>query len=534
MRGETDMTGSIHITEERIHLLLQDVLGNIIKPVLILVALLALLFILDFIGDKIKRRSFHVFAGIAVLCAGAGLAGLEWYSTMQGSIIISELTLALVMTAVVFILNLIKLSALDYAVMFACFACISRFSWFNFSFLGISLTFLLIFFTLLTIYKIRIKRLNGQLFHIWLTFILAALEGYIIYTLFDIIVRPLGYTINSGTEKLLVWSAVTLILVALNITLIYLIKRFFGKYFNEINQMGKAYPKIERFFIYNSAGILVLMTLLHFGYFGYAVLNGIDHMPTGAFTMFSVFVLVIQLSFLIMIFKITWLKDNLQSKDLESKSLAAYMSNLEKNMDDIRNIKHDIKNIFLTMGRFVEQSENVDMQAFYREKITPFASGEIAKNDMHGKLAAIDSEPLKAFLYYKISQAVQRGIAIDLDISPLFSASRLSIEVIDIVRILGALLDNAIEESVSLPHGVIAIKLSQNDELTSLMIKNSVSPERKAVGIKAGVSSKGGGRGKGLMIVKGILGKYDCVTLNSYFQDDCFAQNIVIYRLAPN
>jgi hypothetical protein len=349
--------------------------------------------------------------------------------------------------------------------------------------------------------------------------------------LFDSYVRPMGYALNSSAEKLILWGVASLIIIAVNFALIYAIKRFFGKYFQVINQMGKTYPRIERFFIYNSVGILLLMILLNFGY---VLVNGFDNMPTGVFTMFSLFALVTQLSFLIMIFRITWLKDSLQSKMLESRNLADYSSNLERNMDDIRNIKHDIKNIFLTMGNFVERSGNADMKDFYHEKISPFASGEIAKNDIYGKLVAINNEPLKAFLYYKISQAVERGIALDLDIAPYFSVSEISMDIVDLVRILGVLLDNAIEECMSLPHGVITIKLSQKDEISSLLIKNTINSEKKALGIKTGASSKGDNRGRGLMIVKRILGKYDCVTLNSYFQNDCFVQNIVTYQFGQN
>ncbi|MDR1538577.1 MAG: hypothetical protein LBU32_11395 [Clostridiales bacterium] len=60
------------------------------------------------------------------------------------------------------------------------------------------------------------------------------------------------------------------------------------------------------------------------------------------------------------------------------------------------------------------------MQAFYRDKISPFVNEEIAKSDLFCKLAYIGCEHLKAFLYYKISQAIERCIAVDLDVLPRF------------------------------------------------------------------------------------------------------------------
>jgi sensor histidine kinase regulating citrate/malate metabolism len=290
--------------------------------------------------------------------------------------------------------------------------------------------------------------------------------------------------------------------------------------------MGKAYPKIEKFFIYNSIAILLLLTVLQGSYSLRRVLliARID-----AFNLFTLFALIIQFSFLILIFRITWLRDSLKSTAMENQSLAAYSSGLEKNMDDIKSIKHDIKNIFLTMGSFVEQSDHTEMKTYYREKISPFAADEIMKSDLYGKLVAIDNEQLKAFLFYKISQAIERGIALDLDIAPNFSVSDSKIEFTDLIRVLGILLDNAVEECMELDNSLLIIKISQNDEMSSYMIKNTIRHEIKEKGIKVGVSTKGSERGKGLVIGRSILEKYDFVTLNSYFQNDCFVQNLVIY-----
>jgi sensor histidine kinase YesM len=344
--------------------------------------------------------------------------------------------------------------------------------------------------------------------------------------MFSRYVLLLGQPLNSNIEKIFVWGVAALATVVINLVIIFVMKRVFNKHFDEISRMGKAYPKTERFFIYNSIAILLIMSVAHGGY---SLFNGINYALFNAFNLFSLFALIIQFSFLIFIFRITWLKDSLRNTTSENQSLAVYSSNLEKNINDIKNIKHDIKNIFLTMGNFVERSDDLEMQTFYREKINPFASDEIMKSDLYGKLTAIDNEQLKAFLFYKISQAVERGISFDLDISSSFSVAENFMEFYDLVRILGILLDNAIEECMELDSSVIAIKIARNNELISYSIRNTIQFETKWSGVRIGVSSKGSKRGNGLVIVKEIVGKYDFVTLNSYFQDDCFVQNLNLY-----
>jgi two-component system sensor histidine kinase AgrC len=115
-------------------------------------------------------------------------------------------------------------------------------------------------------------------------------------------------------------------------------------------------------------------------------------------------------------------------------------------------------------------------------------------------------------------------------VSPGLSSPAYAMEFTDLIRILGILLDNAIEECVELEHGSITIKISQNDDLISYAIKNTLRPENNDKTIKTGASEKGAGRGRGLLIVREILNKYDFVVLNTYYQDDGVVQNLAIYQ----
>ena len=520
-----------------------DILFSGLKwGVLLPAAVFLTLSAVDAAGNRLKHIAYQIFA---IAFAAGVLVWLSFFVRpfIPGSITMTRFALAFVMSAVVFILNFMKLSPIDYAVMFVFFACMNSLEM-TWTF-GVALQVLYIFITLLTICKIRFGRLHGRLFHVWFASMLVSAELYICGILFDY-VRKIGYSFVSQPLKLFVWGVAMSVAIVVNLALIYIIKRLFRNAFDDINQMGKAYPRVERLFVYTTIAILLFISLAHFGHslysrFNYlvsslemgelrlAIIDSYNNSVEGLFNLFILFALGIQLSFLIMLFRTTRLKDNLRSKMLESQSLAAYSSGLERNLEDIRNIKHDIKNIFLTMSGFVERSGDAEMQAYYHDKIFPFANDEIAKSDLYGKLVVIDSEQLKAFLFYKISQVVELGIALDLDISQRFTASGVPIEIVDLARILGIILDNAIEECMGIAHGVIIVRLSQNEELTAYTIKNTVNPETRERGIKSGVSSKGEGRGKGLVIAQGILEKYDCVTLNSYFQEDMFIQSLVIY-----
>ncbi|MCL1788628.1 MAG: GHKL domain-containing protein, partial [Defluviitaleaceae bacterium] len=170
---------------------------------------------------------------------------------------------------------------------------------------------------------------------------------------------------------------------------------------------------------------------------------------------------------------------------------------------------------------------NADMQDFYNTKIAPFAGDEMAKSDLYGRLAGVANEQLKAFMYYKISQALERGVQVDLDV--VLSHLKTGMEFVDLVRILGILLDNAIEECMEIPGGHMGIKISQNHEMLSIVVKNDVRQDTKEKGVRPGVSTKGEGRGKGLLTVRRIAQQYDFVALNSYFTGDTFVQSLMVY-----
>jgi len=535
----------IHVNLEffhpsRLDLFFRAVFGGEFSLLIVFPFLIAL----GFIANKWPNKVVTFAA--TMLALGVTIAPAVYW-LIPGSNTMINLAVGFVMTATVFVLNFVKLRALDYAILFSCFAFLSRFVGIvrpirqvahHF---GLALTALLTLIAILAIYKIRLGKLKGNLFYCWFTVMLVFINGYVVTILFWRYIVRIGQAQTALVGALFVWGIAVSFVCGLSALLIYAIKRLFKKHFDNINRMGKAYPMIERFIIINSIGIFLLMGLAYyfFGEFNFT------HDPTYGFivtrqypiieltNLILLFSMTLQLFFIIMIYRLTWLQDNLKATAMENQSLAAYSSSLEKSMNDIKNIKHDVKNIFLTMGNFVERSGDKEMQAFYSKKISPFATDEIAKNDLLGKLAGLGNEQLKAFMFYKISQGIERDIDVKLDITApvpnLGFSGNFAIEFIDLVRILGVLLDNAIEECVEIPNGRIDIKISRNNEMFSCVIKNTVRPEIKERGIKPGTSTKGKNRGKGLVGIRNIIGKYDMVLLNSYFSERDFVQNLVVY-----
>lgn len=239
-------------------------------------------------------------------------------------------------------------------------------------------------------------------------------------------------------------------------------------------------------------------------------------------------IFIIQFVYIRVLIRSIFLKEEMRLQETDRKTLIQYNQDLESNMESLRDIRHDIKNLFLTMGGFVEKSGDSQMRSLYQEHIVPFANQELCKCDLQAKLSQIQDESLKSFLYYKMMQGIEQGISIELEIQ-LHGDCNFGIAQIDLIRILGILIDNAIEEAVSCK-GAVAIHIKESASEFAFSVRNSTRPQTRERGVIAGTSDKGFGRGNGLLIVRKIIAKYKNILLNSYFKEDDFVQLLRISK----
>ncbi len=241
----------------------------------------------------------------------------------------------------------------------------------------------------------------------------------------------------------------------------------------------------------------------------------------------SFFVLLSNIAYIFLIFHGISMKDKMSAIENEKNAVAAYNADLETSLVHMREIRHDVKNLFLTMGGFVEASGNDEMKQFYRENIIPFIQDTIIKNDLHDKLGNLPDEPLKSFFYYKLTEKISFGIHVKLEI-----LAPVSIEIGsgDFIRLMGILIDNAAEEAALTPERNISVCISDDPSRNSFRISNSFRPESKKRGVIQGTTNKGLGRGNGLVIAGKIIAKYENVILNSYFNETEFVQNLSILK----
>lgn len=106
----------------------------------------------------------------------------------------------------------------------------------------------------------------------------------------------------------------------------------------------------------------------------------------------------------------------------------------------------------------------------------------------------------------------------------------IAIDIIDLTRVIGIFLDNAIEVSAMMNDPQINIAfISRNTEII-IVFENRIMEDNLVISrlFQEHYSTKGNERGLGLSNVKAILSNYPNVSLNTYIENHWFVHEVII------
>lgn len=217
-----------------------------------------------------------------------------------------------------------------------------------------------------------------------------------------------------------------------------------------------------------------------------------------------------------------------KGKEINYELLQNYTDKLENLYGEMRAFKHDYANIISSMIGYIEEDDMEGLKRYFNKNILPL-SQEIGKNNLKiALLKNIKVLEVKGLLSSKLIRAQEMGIDIDIDIkNPI---EKVHMDIIDLTRVLGILLDNAIEAGEKNHNPTMKVGFIREDKALTIIISNSCQDEIPPVYKmnKKGYSTKGENRGMGLSNLKDILGGYEYITLETIIEDGEFIQKIII------
>lgn len=231
--------------------------------------------------------------------------------------------------------------------------------------------------------------------------------------------------------------------------------------------------------------------------------------------------------FLISIYSLTRIfKLILTTQKLESAE--AYNNSLRILHEEIRCFKHDYDNTVTTIGGFVRTNDMEGLKKYYLQLEDDC---QRVNNLYVLNPELINNDGIYNLLAKKYNDADSKNIKVNM--SFLLDLSELHMKIYDFAKILGILLDNAIEASSECEEKVINILFRNDFKNSRQIISIENTYKDKSINIDKifdkGVSSKQNHTGLGLWEIRKIIKKYNNINLFTNKDDKFFKQQIEIY-----
>lgn len=213
-------------------------------------------------------------------------------------------------------------------------------------------------------------------------------------------------------------------------------------------------------------------------------------------------------------------------EDLEQEKI--YNKTLQSLHDNVRAFKHDFGNIILGIGGYIETNDLTGLKKYYKQLLQD--CNQISNLSTLNP-DTINNPAVYAVLARKYYQADTDGIKISLNCFIDFNCLKMGIY--EFTRILGILMDNAIEAASECSKKIINVSIisDQTRNRQLLIIENTYKNKNVDLNkiFEKGVSSKPNNTGLGLWEVNKIVSKHNNLARFTSKSDDFFKQQIEIY-----
>ena len=336
----------------------------------------------------------------------------------------------------------------------------------------------------------------------------------------------LSVTISSVTGDSFVTKYEDLFFVVVLLLTYFVIKKIIFYFHLELNYFDKDY--LYSFFKKVIFAFLALQILL---FISDIVSNYVHFNSFGSILATIVFICLLLIFFAMNAKKVQVEREiALNQKKFEQEHLQTYTDEIVALYNEIRGFRHDYAGMLVSMQMAIDSKDLQEIDRIYKEVLVKANQKLRSDKYTYFDLNNIEDTALRSLIAQSIVYARNKDVEFTLEVKDIIT--RLSIDLLDLVRIMSVLLNNAVEgaaESYSKQMEVAVIKM---DLETVIVIQNSckitMTPSEDL--FELGFSTKGRNRGIGLNNVKEILDQYENIILETEMEDSKFRQIIRFKR----
>ncbi|UTX67390.1 histidine kinase [Streptococcus oralis] len=220
----------------------------------------------------------------------------------------------------------------------------------------------------------------------------------------------------------------------------------------------------------------------------------------------------------------------LKQKKFEQKHLQTYTDEIVELYNEIRGFRHDYAGMLVSMQMAIDSGDLQEINRVYNEVLVKANQKLRSDKYTYFDLNNIEDSALRSLIAQSIVYARNNDVEFTLEVKDVIT--RLSMDLLDLVRIMSILLNNAVEGAADSYLKQMEVAVIKMDFETVIVIQNSckitMTPSEDLFAL--GFSTKGRNRGLGLNNVKEILDKYDNIILETEMEDNTFRQIIRFKR----
>ncbi|GGI42383.1 histidine kinase [Mammaliicoccus stepanovicii] len=247
-------------------------------------------------------------------------------------------------------------------------------------------------------------------------------------------------------------------------------------------------------------------------------------------TLFYVVYVCVAAIFLILISFTIIREMALQRTKNEIKHYYKYTLQIEQINNEMRKFRHDYVNILSTLSEFIRQEDMEGLSKYFDENIAHLHDDMKLNAIKINGLQNLHVREIKGLLTTKVIQSQEQNINISVEITE--QITKINMNIIDLSRCIGIIMDNAIEASEFVDNPSIQIAFIKNENSILLVFMNKCSSDTPKVHklFENHFSTKGRKRGIGLTTLKEITEKTDNVFLDTYINNQFFIQKLEIFN----
>ncbi|WP_108308293.1 sensor histidine kinase [Metalysinibacillus jejuensis] len=273
--------------------------------------------------------------------------------------------------------------------------------------------------------------------------------------------------------------------------------------------------------IYWVITLLVIITLGIFYFNIFRIYNQTSIEALRVNTLFLIFYFMLTLTLICVIVYINIKIYVVKQNEIEFKNFTEYVQSVEKVNSEMQKFRHDYLNILLGIKGYIKERDLNGLEEYFNKGIFKFEIKTLESNKILGNLNNIQDLSLKGLLFNKASSAIEKDLAITIEVpSPIKVPSNS----INLTRILGNLIDNAIENCIEEGTKGINIAIIKQDTFTLFVIQNELKNTDINISkiFTEGYTTKIYGQGLGLANIKKIIDNSPELTLNIWINDCWF------------